>query len=423
LYQSSKNLEIADGLQIADNHPMKTLVHFFITFSILSPAAAVEDFIIKTQAPLANETVQRWQLKKVRSNVFVIDGERLSQARQLLPIVDINPNKVLHLNNTPNDLGSTQWGIDNPSADGVDANLVPAWLSTTGSKSIVVAITDSGIDMDHPDLQDNLWENTAEMHGEAGVDDDGNGFVDDFHGWNMALNSNGLEDNKRHGTHVAGIIGARGNNGLGIVGVNWEVSLMAIPFFYTVKETKIADAIRAIDYAVENGAHVINASWGGDPDDEPPEQYSLLTEAIQRAADKDIVLVAAAGNYSSNNDKTGQIPANLDLPNIVSVGSVTGSGWASSFSNYGATTVDVFAPGSRIYSTMPGGSYDSKNGTSMAAPFVSGIVALLLSKEPQLTAQDVVARLLASCDENSKLDDKCVCQGHINADKVLHPHL
>ena len=393
------------------------LLSVLILFSVNS--FATDEYLIKVADPIEDSTIRG--LKKVRDNLYVVSKKRLPLLRQQLRIAEINPNHKIIPYNVPDDLLSEQWGIQNLGSSGVDANIVPAWLKTTGSKDVVVAITDTGMDIDHPDLKDNLWKNTTEIDGIAGVDDDGNGFIDDFHGWNMAENSNVIYDQQRHGTHVAGIVGARGNNGTGLVGVNWEVSLMAIPFIHRSKDTTVADAIRAIDYAVENGAHIINASWGTDYDPAEVAEFTLLSEAIQRAADKNVIFVAAAGNSGHNNDFNGSIPASLSNSNILSVGAITRNGWPPGFSNYGATSVDVFAPGSTIKSTLPGGYYGNLNGTSMAAPFVSGVLALLLAVDPDLSVSQMVKRVTDTCQENSNLTNSCVCKGHIDADHVLSP--
>ncbi len=399
---------------------MKASIIFSIVFALSCQSNATDEFLIKTKSPINDQQARSLNLQKVRADVFVVAKNDLARARNTLQIIDINPNIVIQPDNLPNDLLSDQWGMRGDSSGG-GANVIGAWLTTTGSKDVVVAITDTGLDINHPDLAENLWNNTQEINGEPGVDDDGNGFVDDFHGWNVAENSNDLTDRKRHGTHVAGIVGARGNNGTGLVGVSWEVSLMAVPFFHRNKDTKMSDAIKAIDYAVDNGAHIINASWGATHDAEAQDEVTLLSEAIQRAADRNVVFVAAAGNSNYNNDNNGHIPASLNAANVISVGSVTRHGWRSSFSNYGANSVDVFAPGSTIKSTLPGGYYGNLNGTSMAAPFVSGIVALLLAKEPELKVSQIIQRVVESCRANSNLTNSCLCQGHIDADKVLNP--
>ena len=396
---------------------MKKLI-FIFTLLFAYQTFGFNSYIIKTKETPKSQMMLEFGLKQVRPNLFVVSKDLFPLLRSQIEIIDSNPNHFLYLDAIANDLGSDQWGIEN-KGKGIDASVSKAWPITTGSKDIVVAITDTGIDINHPDLKDNIWQNQMELMGEPGVDDDMNGYIDDIYGWNMALETNDVSDVNRHGTHVAGIVGAKGNNGIGVTGVNWDVSLMAVPFFPKKGVAEVADAIQAIDYAIDNGANVINASWGAAYKKEDEEEYSLLKEALTRAEKANVTFVAAAGNSNYNNDTRGHVPASFDNPNIISVGSVTRNGWRSSFSNYGKKSVHVFAPGSTIKSTLPNKYYGNLNGTSMAAPFVAGIIALMLDKNPMLTTTEIKDILLDSCDSNRNLVRQCVCGGHINAKKAL----
>lgn len=356
--------------------------------------------------------------KRIREDVLLIDEKNISRVNQFTKVLHIEPNHKVRPLNIPNDLSSDLWGLENKQYKN-DANVVKAWAQSTGSKNVVVAVIDTGIDFQHPDLVENLWQNSKEINGQAGVDDDGNGFIDDVYGWNMASNNSDIFDFRGHGTHVSGIIGAKGNNGRGVVGVNWNVSLMTLNIFPKVEDGTIADAIKAIDYAIQNGAQVINASWGAADETVSIDEFKLLTEAIERAKAKNIVFVAAAGNSGTDNDQHPHIPANLSPENIISVGAITRFGWIPDFSNFGETSVDVFAPGVLIKSTLVNNYYGNLSGTSMAAPFVTGIIALMLSKNPQLSWQEVTQTLLNSCTPNSNLIKGCRCKGHIDAAMAL----
>ncbi len=245
-----------------------------------------------------------------------------------------------------------------------------AWAETLGSREVVVAVVDSGVDLTHPDLEKNLWINDRELNGKRGVDDDENGFIDDAYGYNFYRNRGNGTAEGEHGTHVAGIIGAR-LNGQGTTGVSPRVRIMPLTFIGPDGSGSTLQAIRAIDYAVANGADVISNSWGSFG------RSKLLQNAIERARKKGIYVVAAAGNDTNENDLTPYFPASY--PGVIAVGSSTRDDEMSDFSNFGRRSVEIFAPGSDIYSTVPGGGYAFMSGTSMAAPQVSGAIALALS--------------------------------------------
>jgi len=326
---------------------------------------------------------------------------------------------------TPNDpgfTGSSLWGLHNTGQSGgtVDADIdaPEAWDLATGSRDVVVAVIDTGVDHYHPDLAANMWTNPGEVNGD-GVDNDGNGYVDDIHGWDFYNNDNNPMDGHNHGTHVAGTIGATGDNSQGVVGVNWEVSIMALKFLNDEGEGTTADAISAIDYAAkmrrDYGVNVVatNNSWGGGG-------YSTaLRDAIEAAGREGILFIAAAGNDSVNTDVVAHYPSNYDSEYIISVAATTRNDGLASFSNYGSATVDLAAPGRSIYSSMAGGGYGRFSGTSMATPHVTGVVALLASLGPGASAGEIKAAILSGTDPVLSLSGKSVTGGRLNAHGAL----
>jgi thermitase len=309
------------------------------------------------------------------------------------------PNYIYKINRTPNDPMFNQlWGMKNTGAQdsagaagvaGVDIGVEQAWDIQTGSKDVLVAVIDTGIMYNNPDLADNVWTNEVEAKGQAGIDDDNNGYVDDIHGYNFADNKGDNMDDHGHGSHCSGVIGAKGNDGKGIVGVNWDVKIMGVKFLDSGGSGTLENAIKAIDYATKMGAKVLSNSWGGGA-------YSdTLKEAIDRSNVAGALFVAAAGNESNNNDSQPSYPNSYDIPNILSVAAIDNKGTLASFSNFGRSKVHVGAPGVNIVSTTLAG-YESWSGTSMATPHVSGIAALLLANEPKLTSLDLKNRIITT---------------------------
>lgn len=297
-----------------------------------------------------------------------------------------SPNYILNSGATPNDPRlSEEWGhraID--SAAGWD-------VTKGGQSNIVIAIIDTGTDYNHPDLKDNIWTNSGEIAGN-GIDDDHNGVIDDVHGYNAITSGGDPMDDNMHGTHVAGIIGAKGNNGIGVVGVHWTAKMMPIKFLSGGGWGYLSDAIKGIDYmvAMKNrgvNIRVVNNSWGGGG------FSSTLLAAIRRARDAGIIFVAAAGNSGTDNDVLASYPASYEVDNVVSVASSQEGDTLSSFSCFGLDSVDIAAPGSSILSTLPDNQYGSLSGTSMATPFISGALGLLLDREPSLTNVQAIERL------------------------------
>jgi subtilisin family serine protease len=327
------------------------------------------------------------------------------------------PDYTVSLAKTPNDPSfSQQWGLNNTgqnsgSAD-ADIDAPEAWNISTGSGKTIVAVIDTGVDYTHPDLAANIWTNTREIAGN-GIDDDRNGYVDDVHGWDFANNDNNPMDDNGHGTHVAGIIGAVGNNGIGIDGVNWRVQIMALKFLDASGSGSLSNAIRALNYAVANGAVVTNNSYSGG------YYYQAFNDAIKNAQSHGVIFVAAAGNGGTNTDTSPAYPSGYNPDNVISVAATDRNDGLASFSNYGPNTVDLAAPGVQIYSTLKGNSYGSMSGTSMAAPFVTGAVALLRDVHPTWTYQQIINQLYSTVDPLSSLRGKVKTGGRLNIGKAL----
>lgn len=335
----------------------------------------------------------------------------------------VEPDFVITAAATPNDPSySRLWGLHNTGRTGgvadADMDVAEAWDVTTGDRSAVVAVIDTGIDYRHPDLAANMWRNPGEVAGDR-IDNDGNGYVDDVYGWDFANNDADPFDDQSHGTHVAGTIGAVGNNGVGVAGVAWNVSLMALKFLRADGSGSTSAAIAAINYATRMrqgfGINVVatNNSWGGGG------FSTALRDAIAAGGSAGIICVAAAGNDAADNDTTPSYPANYAGDAVISVAATDSSNRLAAFSNYGATSVDVGAPGVGVFSTVPNGGYASYSGTSMATPHVAGTVALLAAANPQATAAQIRTAILATAVPIPSLAGKVATGGLVNAAAAL----
>ncbi len=312
---------------------------------------------------------------------------------------------------------SEKWGIVKTQAD-------KAWSISQGSKDIVVAVIDTGIDAKHKDLKANLWVNAGESGFDKfgndkatnGIDDDHNGFVDDVHGWNFVQANNNLTDNHSHGTHIAGIIGGAGGPG-GVRGVAPNVSLMVLKYYdpKAPGNNNLKNTVDAIKYAVKMNAKIINYSGGG------LEFSQEEHDAIAEAEKKGILFVAAAGNEQSNSDEADKhyYPADYQLRNIISVTAVNKPVNVLKSSNYGRKTVDIAAPGEGIKSTVPGDSYQKMTGTSQATAFVTGVAALVMAHNREFSAFDVKKYILRTGDEYQALAGKTSTSKLLNSYKAL----
>ena len=326
--------------------------------------------------------------------------------------------------------GGKQWGIENAGQlggiEGADISADEAWEIGNDASEIVIAILDSGVRYTHEDLARNMWVNRGEIAGN-GIDDDNNGYIDDIHG----INTVGIDGNRTpetegdpmdelgHGTHVAGIAGAVGNNGLGVAGVAWQAKLMALKFLDSQGEGSDADAIECINYAREQGARIINSSWGG------LDFNPLLGEAIEEANAAGIYFVAAAGNESSNNDDQPNYPSSYAYPNVVSVTATDKRNGFATFANYGESEVELAAPGVGIHSTYfnSDNDYRALSGTSMATPFVSGAIALMLVQFPEEPMVTILNRLYSSTDTLESLARRCRSGGRLNLARALQSEM
>ncbi|CAM3005828.1 S8 family peptidase [Rariglobus hedericola] len=339
--------------------------------------------------------------------------EALKAASSVVAVVE--PDFIVHATATPGDSYYPQlYGLNNTGQDGgvIDADIdaPEAWELTTGSRSIRVGVIDTGINYTHPDLAANIWTNPAEIAGN-GIDDDHNGYVDDVRGWDFVNSDANPWDDDGHGTHCAGTIGALGDNDVGVVGVNWQVSLVPIKFLDSHGDGATSDAVAAITYATNLGLELTSNSWGGDA-------YSqILYDTIAQVNAANRLFVAAAGNDGRNNDVLPAYPASFNLPNIISVAATDRSDALASFSDYGASSVDLSAPGVGIYSTSNENIffYVVDSGTSMAAPHVSGVAALVLAHNGPLTAAKLKSILLANVDPIPSMNGRSVTGGRLNA--------
>ena len=348
--------------------------------------------VIHSGKPLGKSSLglSKAQLNSPRPSLYHLKNvtENADQISSLPGALSVEPNCWIRPMIAPNDPDyADMW------AHGVMES-EKAWDISTGSTEIIVAVSDTGVDYRHQDLKDQMWVNTVEQQGTRGVDDDNNGCVDDIYGCDFADDDGdpkpATSSGGEHGTHVAGIIGAAGNNGLGVTGLNWNIKIMAIKGFSDSTEfAKTADLLKTVYYAADNGAQVLNCSWGANQ-----RPTSAERDAFKYAQDKGLVVVVAAGNSASNSREFS--PAAIS--GLITVASSNSRDRLSSFSNYG-TVVDVMAPGGdapryggrdeKILSTVPNNGYEGLRGTSMAAPYVAGLAGLILSINPKLSPGEV----------------------------------
>jgi hypothetical protein len=355
----------------------------------------------------------------------------IAQYQQSGQVDYAEPDFIVHALTAPNDPyfnDGSLWGLDNTGQFGgqpdADIDAPEAWDILHDARNVIVAIIDTGIRPTHEDLAANLWVNPGETGPDSlGLDkrlnlrdDDGDGYIDDVNGINAILGLGIPLDDHGHGTHVAGIIGGVGNNGVGIVGVAWHVQLMALKFLDALANGSVSDAIECIEYARVKGANIINASWGWYGFDS-----QALRDSIQTAGNAGIIFVAACGNSAINNDVNPLNPASFNLDNIIAVAATTWADQLADWSSYGATRVHLGAPGEAILSCshLTDFSYKYLSGTSMAAPHVVGACALLWSHYPADNYRQIINRILSTTDPLPGLAGKCVTGGRLNLQKAL----
>ncbi|HET6976623.1 MAG TPA: S8 family peptidase [Pyrinomonadaceae bacterium] len=365
---------------------------------------AIDDFDNADAATLVKEYQQLPEVEYAEPNYEINLDE--ASAGPLVPILPHDPQF------------NDQWALANSGQrggkKGADISATSAWAKTTGTDEVVVAVLDTGVDYNHEDLTENMWRRPEKM---APYHDSELGTIDDENGFNAIDGSDPMDDNG-HGTHCAGIIGAEGENDLGIAGVNWKVQIMPLKFMNATGSGSTKDAIEAINYVIDRkkagvNVRIISASWGS------TQKSRALGEVIRKAYENDILFVAAAGNSTVDNDRTPHFPSSYDSPNVISVAALDRHDALASFSNWGAKSVAIAAPGVDILSTWLGNEYEEKSGTSMATPVVSGVAALVLAEHPQMSVDELKKKLLASVDPIPALKGKTVTAGRINATKAL----
>ena len=390
-------------------------VEVFFKFIPVADAASISSAQEALNATVL-ETTQTLGIQRLELNEITVE-QAISNFNENAALADtieyIEPNFIYQTQDTvPNDPRYEElYGLNNTGQTGgiedADIDAPQAWDIQTGN-DVVIGVIDSGVDYNHPDINDNMWTNPGETP-DNGIDDDGNGFVDDFYGYDFVNEDGDPFDDNSHGTHVSGTIAAEGNNDTGVTGVNWDAQIMGLKFLNAGGSGNTFDAIEAIEYSILNGAQLTNNSWGGGG-------FSLaLQDAIAAAGEAGQLFVAAAGNFSQNNDTNPFYPASYDLDNIISVAATDDEDQLATFSHFGATSVDLGAPGVSTLSTVPGNSYGFKSGTSMATPHVSGAIGLALSQNPELTSSEVKELILDTTDEIPALTGITVSDGRLNA--------
>jgi thermitase len=340
-------------------------------------------------------------------------GKATNRLRKLLArrseVAYAEPDFIQSASKTPDDpFYSLQYALlDSPDDHDIDAPT--AWSTRSGCAK--VAILDTGIDTDHPDLESNVYKSKDKPNNNK--DDDKNGYVDDTYGLNVIKGKGSGQDDDGHGTHVSGIVGGRGNNDVGVSGTCWSTKLLAVKFMNSHGKGSTSDAIAGIDYAVKQGFKIINCSFGSS------SKSSSLHDAVDYAQDHNVLLVVAAGNDSENIDKHPLYPASYSDSNILAVAASTSDDTLADFSNFGSEAVDVAAPGESIYSTYLGGGYRVLSGTSMAAPYVSGVAALLRKQESDATYGNLRYAIRHKVDKPPALNGKVAYDGRLNAEKAL----
>ena len=419
-----KRVSTTEGIALAESRPGRpeVLVKFKPGVSLEAIDALTAGFNDRVEDRIEN--APRWEAIDDLDNADMY--ETVAQYLALPEVEYAEPNYDIELDAIEAPLPpirptdprfDEQWALANSGQrggkQGADISAMHAWLTTTGSDKVVVAVLDSGVDYTHEDLAPNMWKRPA---GIPAYQDDELGTIDDEDGFNAIDNSSDPMDENGHGTHCAGIIGAEGGNNIGITGVNWKIRIMPLKFMNAGGYGTTKDAIEAINYVIDRkkagvNVRVISASWGG------TQRSRALEEVIQEAWKNDILFVAAAGNSTVNNDRSPHYPSSY--PNVLSVAALDRNDALARFSNYGVKSVAIAAPGVDILSTWLGNEYKEASGTSMATPVVSGVAALIVAENPRVSVEQLKKRVLASADPIVALNGKVTTGGRINAAKAV----
>lgn len=383
-----------------------TLLLSFLLFSQIGFANEIYQ-MDKTHLRAFNSTVSELQYQGVEVldqipelGVVIVRSEAIMGSAW----THLGTNKQIQLQMPLASVPKKLWGLK-------AINVESAWQKTLG-EGVIVAVSDTGVDSDHPDLMPNMWKNEKEARGIAGVDDDGNGYVDDIYGWDFVKNRGSGVDHHYHGTHVAGTIAAAAGDK--IVGVAPKAQLMDVSFLNSQGSGTEANGAKTLIYAANNGAHIINCSWGGEGESQ------LINDAIEYAKSKGTLVIVAAGNAKLNIDRKKYMPAGAPNENLITVGATASAkGTKASYSNFGAINVDLAAPGSNIYSTAPSkdkARYQNLSGTSMATPHTAGLAALVWSQHKNWTWKEVKEKLMSSVTPVKAWTKRSQTGGVINAE-------
>ena len=464
------NLIVAGFLTAATSQANDLLVKLASPVSAMKTAALMQRSGLRTEVLTESWVRVRGNLQTSAFDNFILSSAvQYSQPNYKVKILE-NPNfnklknKIAQSN--PNLFSTALAAVDNPElpdspvigsgSDPLfakqwgmkDIGTEAAWNFNRGNNKIIVAVIDTGVDYTHEDLLPNLWRNKNEIPGN-GIDDDKNGYIDDIIGWDFISNDNKPYDlaatsigellnggNPGHGTHCAGNVAAAGANGKGISGVAPKAQIMALRFIGNEGGTT-ADAIKAIHYAVDNGATILSNSWGSEGEDPSEGTENLaLRESVSYAESKNVLFIAAAGNghqgagYNNDTDAKPAYPASYENENIISVAAIDAANNLGSFSNWGVKSVDIGAPGVKVFSTTVGGKYSDTviellnatwDGTSMACPHVAGAVALYWSVHPEKNWKEVKAAILNSAKRIPSLEGKVLSNGKLNVENLMRP--
>lgn len=410
LQQSAKSVSSSSIENTPEYSPGELIVKFNDNVTASAKSNIQAQLNASVVKGLGRTGAQLWRIKET-------DVDSAIKAYSKNPgIAYIERNYKVSVAVTPNDPSFPRlWGLNNTGQTGgkpdADIDAPEAWNIQKGN-NVLIGVIDTGVDYTHPDLAANIWTNPGEIAGD-GLDNDTNGFVDDVHGYDFVNGDGNPMDDQYHGTHVAGTIAGRGNNGAGVTGVSWSAKIMGLKFLGADGSGFISDAINAVNYATQMGAKLTNNSWGGGGFSQG------MFDAITAAKNAGSLFVAAAGNDGTDNDVTPFYPSNYNVDNVIAVAATDHNDNLASFSNFGRTTVDLGAPGDNIFSTAPGNTYQSLSGTSMATPHVAGAASLVWAQNPTMTYAQVKSRLLSTGDAIASLQGKTVTGRRLNAFNAL----